>query len=72
MKVKEGTALGATILGGIAANVFGSVKEAVETVVLVDAVLMPEETKGDGYRQGYLAFCKADDSLEDFWSSRKV
>ncbi len=72
MKVKEGTALGAAILGGIAANVFGSVKEAVETVVLVDAVLMPEETKGDGYRQGYLAFCKADDSLEDFWSSRKL
>lgn len=72
MKVKEGTALGAAVLGGIAADVFGSVKEAVRTVVSIDTVFMPEETKGDGYRSGYAAFCKADDVLVDFWSSQEA
>ncbi|NLB72798.1 MAG: hypothetical protein GX795_02040 [Firmicutes bacterium] len=72
MKVKEGTVLGAAILGGIAAKAFRSVKEAVETVVSIDNVFMPEGTKDDGYRRGYAAFSKADSVLEDFWKSREA
>ncbi len=72
MKVKEGTVLGAAILGGIAAKVFGNAKEAVETVVSIDNVFMPEGTKGDGYRRGYAAFCKAEDALEGFWRGEEA
>lgn len=67
MKVKEGTVLGAAILGGIAGEVFGSVKEAVEKVVSIDNVFLSEGTKDDGYRHGYAAFCKAEEALEGFW-----
>lgn len=67
MKVKEGTLLGAAILGGLAAKVFGSAKEAVERMVSIDDVFMPDETEDDGYRQGYAAFCKAEEVMMDFW-----
>lgn len=67
MKVKEGTLLGAAILGGLAAKAFGSAKEAVEEMVSVDDVFMPDETENDGYREGYAAFCKAEEVMMDFW-----
>ena len=52
---------------GLAAKVFGSAKEAVERMVSIDDVFMPDETEDDGYRQGYAAFCKAEEVMMDFW-----
>lgn len=69
MKVKEGTLLGAAILAGTAANVFSSIKEAVQVVVLTDAVFTPEGVRGDGYDRGYAAFCRAESALQEFWNS---
>ena len=72
MKVKEGTALGAVILAGVAAEVFTNIKEAVQAVVSVNTVFMPESIRDDGYRYGYEEFCRAESALEDFWNSSEA
>ena len=66
------TAVSYTHLDVYKRQVFGNAKEAVETVVSIDNVFMPEGTKGDGYRRGYAAFCKAEDALEGFWRGEDV
>jgi xylulokinase len=56
MEVEEGAAFGAALLGGVAGGVFGSVEEAIDACVRPGAIIDPEPTWVEPYREGLHRF----------------
>jgi xylulokinase len=54
--VEEGAAYGAALLGGVAAGVFGSAREAVEACVRVRDTIEPDPEWQAAYEEGYVHF----------------
>ena len=55
-EVAEGSAFGAALLGGVAAGVFGSCRDAVRSCVRVVAHVQPEPSWREAYDEGYRRF----------------
>ncbi|MBN1486322.1 MAG: xylulose kinase [Anaerolineae bacterium] len=63
LKVGESTVLGAAILGGVGAGVFGSIEEGVDTLVEVTGEIEPNMENHKVYEDMYEAYAKAYEGL---------
>jgi xylulokinase len=63
LKTSESTVLGAAILGGVGAGVFGSIKEGVDAMVEVTGKVEPNMANHRIYEEMYQAYAKAYEGL---------
>ena len=64
LKVTDATVLGAAILGGVGAEVFGSVEEGADAMVRLDERFEPVPGNVETYARLYDAYCKAYEGLD--------
>lgn len=64
LKVDEGGVLGAALLGGVAAGLFASPKQATEHVLQIDREFLPNPKLKHFYSDLYAVFCETHDALQ--------
>jgi xylulokinase len=64
LKVTDATVLGAAILGGVGAGVFGSVEEGADAMVRLDERFEPVAENVETYAKLYDAYCRTYDGLD--------
>jgi xylulokinase len=72
LKVGESTVLGAALLGGVGAGVFGSIREGVDTLVHVTGELEPDMENHKVYEDMYQAYVAAYDGLSECGAFNKL